>query len=124
MLYLASNFACTDLRDQIFGLRGLMKTTIGGELLRPDYTKSTLEVYRDSVEAALMDFQNTDVLNYTPATHMSCSWIPEWNAPILFRNPFRFGKALPWKPAGATKAVWKINRRRIFFVLLELWLTL
>jgi hypothetical protein len=110
MLYLASNFASTDPRDQIFGLRGLMNLGLGADLLMPDYSKSILEVYRDSVEAAFMDFQSTDVLNYTPGTKMAVSWVPEWNREMLFRNPFRFGKPLPWKPAGATKAVWKVDR--------------
>jgi hypothetical protein len=41
---------------------------------------------------------------------MGVSWVPEWNREMLFRNPFRFGKPLPWKPAGATKAVWKVDR--------------
>jgi Heterokaryon incompatibility protein (HET) len=110
MLYLASNFASTDPRDQIFGLRGLMKQGQGADLLMPDYSKSTLEIYRDSVESALMDFQSTDVLNYTSGTKMAISWVPEWNRAMLFRNPFRLGKSLPWKPAGVTKAVWNVNR--------------
>jgi hypothetical protein len=33
-------------------------------LLDPDYGKSDVEVYRDSVEAGLVYFQNTDVLLY------------------------------------------------------------
>jgi hypothetical protein len=31
---------------------------------------------------------------------------------MLFRNPFRFGKPVPWKPAGDTKAEWKINEEQ------------
>lgn len=110
MMYLASNFDCSDLRDQIFGLSGLIKSTEGASLLRPDYSKTTLEVYRDSVEAAFLDFQNTDILNYTPETEMARSWVPGWNRAMLFRNPFRFSKRLPWKPAGNTKVVWKIDK--------------
>jgi hypothetical protein len=30
---------------------------------------------------------------------------------MLFRNPFRFGKALPWKPAGDTKPLWNIDKK-------------
>ncbi|KAF5528917.1 het-domain-containing protein [Fusarium mexicanum] len=52
MLYLASNFASTDPRDMIYGLHGLMSITRGSELLYPDYDKSTVEVYMDSVAAA------------------------------------------------------------------------
>lgn len=62
MLYLASNFSCTDTRDVIYGLRGLMEFSDGAWLLEPDYNKTTVEVYRESVEAAFVNFQDTDVL--------------------------------------------------------------
>jgi hypothetical protein len=110
MLYLASNFSCMDPRDWIYGLRGLMKLSDGVGLLDPDYNKSTVEVYRDSVEAAFVNFQNTDVLLYITG-HENPSWIPHWDRPMLFRNPFRFGKALPWKPAGETKPIWNIDKK-------------
>lgn len=110
MLYLASSFSSLDPRDGIYGLRGLMNFSEGAELLDPDYNKSTVEVYRDSVEAAFVNFQNTDVLLYVNA-HESPSWIPRWNRSMLFRNPFRFGKALPWKPAGETKPIWNIDKK-------------
>ena len=47
----------------------------GGELLDADYRKSVMEVYRDSVEAALVNFKKTDVLLYL-AGNNSPSWIP------------------------------------------------
>lgn len=109
MLYLSSNYFCLDSRDVIYGLRGLMKFSKGGELLTPDYTKTTLEVYRDSVEAALVNFENTDVLLYLAGIE-NPSWIPAWNIPMLFRNPFRFGNRVPWKPAGDSKVVWSIDK--------------
>lgn len=109
MLYLASNFACTDQRDRIYGLRGLMTFSDGAELLAPDYGKSTLQTYRDSVQAAFVNFQNADALLYVIGNEIP-SWIPRWNEPMLFRNPFRFGNALPWKPAGDTKASWDIDK--------------
>jgi hypothetical protein len=114
MLYLASNFACQDERDMIYGLRGLMDLPEPSEqatLLNPDYDKSTVEVFRDSVEAALLHFQNTDVLLYLVGDE-SPSWIPRWDRPMLFRNPFRFGKRLPWKPAGDSHPQWRINKQR------------
>lgn len=109
MLYLASNFYSTDPRDHIYALRGLMKFSGGAGLLDPDYGKSTVEVYRDSVEAGFVHFQNTDVLLYRTGNETP-SWIPRWDLPMLFRNPFRFGKALPWKPAGETKPIWTIDK--------------
>jgi len=76
----------------------------------PDYSKSVMEVYRDSVEAAFISFQNTDVLLYIAGEEEDPSWIPQWNRAMLFRNPFRFGKALPWKPSGDSKPVWSIEK--------------
>ena len=110
MLYLASNFSSMDPRDKIYGLLGLMNLSDGAGLQDPDYNKSTVEVYRDSVEAAFVNFQNTDVLLYITG-HENPSWIPRWDRPMLFRNPFRFGKALPWKPAGETKPIWNTDKK-------------
>ena len=36
---------------------------------------------------------------------------------MLFRNPFRSGKALPWKPAGETKPIWNIDKKLNVFSL-------
>ena len=110
ILYLASTYSCLDARDIIYGLRGLMEFSDGGDLLEPDYSKSTLEVYRDSVEAAIVDYHSTDVFTYISGGE-SPSWIPQWNRPMLFRNPFRFGSALPRKPAGETTPIWKIDTK-------------
>ena len=30
---------------------------------------------------------------------------------MLFQNPFQFGRALPWKPAGETKPIWNIDKK-------------
>ncbi|KAM0083889.1 hypothetical protein ACKRZS_003884 [Fusarium odoratissimum] len=70
MLYVASNFFNTGPRDMIYGLDGLMSITRGSELLYPDYDKSTVEVHMDSVAAAFVDMQNTDVLLYAPGTSL------------------------------------------------------
>ena len=108
MLYLASNFSSMDSRDRIYGLRGLMM--ISDDLLSPDYSKTAVEVYRDSVEAAFVHFRNTDVLLYVTGEDEP-SWIPRWDRAMLFRNPFRFGKELPWKPAPeSSQPIWSINK--------------
>ncbi|KAL8940285.1 MAG: hypothetical protein Q9216_002897 [Gyalolechia sp. 2 TL-2023] len=109
MLYLASTYSCLDARDVIYGLRGLMELSDGGELLDPDYSKSVLEVYRDSVEAAILNFQNTDIFTYVTGDG-NPSWVPQWNRPMLFRNPFRFGRSLPWRPSGGTTAISSIDK--------------
>ena len=76
MLYLASNFKATDSRDFLYGLFGLMEFEDGGAILKPDYSKSVREVYRDSVEAALVNFKNTQVLLYLTGNE-SPSWVPD-----------------------------------------------
>lgn len=110
MLYLSSNFSCLDARDAIYSLRGLMEFSDGAGILDPDYSKSIVEVYRDSVEAALVNFENTNALLYITGDEAP-SWIPRWDRPMLFRNPFRFGKAVPWKPAGESKPKWDIDKK-------------
>lgn len=64
LLYLASNYKATDARDVLYGLKGLMTFKKGGELLDPDYHKTREVVYRDAVEAALVNFEKPDVLLY------------------------------------------------------------
>jgi hypothetical protein len=112
ILYLASNYQCLDTRDVIYGLRGLMTLGTEEDLLDPNYEKSLIDVYRGAVEAALMHFQNTDVLLYAvgKANPAWPSWIPHWDKPMLFRNPFRFGNAAPFKPAGDALASWKMDK--------------
>ncbi|KAI0485339.1 hypothetical protein GGR56DRAFT_70142 [Xylariaceae sp. FL0804] len=109
MLYLASTFSATDPRDVIYGLRPMMDCAEGGELLDPDYGKTTVEAYRDSVEAALINYKTTNALLYVSGAE-DPSWVPRWDVPMYFRNPFRFGKPLPWRPAGETQAIWSIDR--------------
>jgi hypothetical protein len=109
MLYLASNYSTIDERDVIYGLRGLIKFTKGAELLKPNYKKSTIEVYQDSIKAALVNFKNTDVLLYLTG-NKDPSWIPYWDQPMLFRNLFCFGNLVLWKPAGESKPIWSIDK--------------
>ncbi len=111
ILYLASNFVATDARDVVYGLRGMMECRAGGQLLDPDYSKTTLQVYRDVVEASLLNYKNTNALLYVSAVEAGRpSWIPFWNEAMLFRNPFRFGQPMPWKPAGDSEAHWAVER--------------
>ncbi|CAK7204167.1 hypothetical protein SEUCBS139899_006921 [Sporothrix eucalyptigena] len=137
-LYLASSFSSTDLRDAVYGLLGLIEVKGDSGLQEVSYDKPVALVYVDTVEAALVHFQNTDVLLYATTdandNHGSDtegqtavgqnyshdwvlpSWAPEWNKAMLFRNPFRFGKSLPWQPAGERQfdpdapPVWAIDR--------------
>ncbi|EPE09672.1 ankyrin repeat and sam domain containing protein 6 [Ophiostoma piceae UAMH 11346] len=133
-LYLASNFYSTDLRDAVYGLLGLITVSGDSGLRDISYDKPVALVYVDTVEAALVHFRNTDVILYAAAPAVAehrrplidekgnvCddaawplpTWAPLWNKPMLFRNPFRFGRALPWQPAGNQQSrppVWSIDR--------------
>lgn len=64
-----------------------MKLPKDGHMLDPDYSKSTLGLYRDSVEAALVNFEKADVLLYITGEE-KLSWIPRWDISMLFRNLF------------------------------------
>lgn len=107
-LYLASNFKSADPRDKVYGLRGLLKHSIVTPLLEPDYSKPLLDVYREAVEASFLKFHNLDALLYVAANE-SPSWIPRWDKPMLFRNPFRFSTPVPWRPAGDREPAWVID---------------
>ncbi|KAK5133583.1 hypothetical protein LTR08_007623 [Meristemomyces frigidus] len=111
MLYLISMYKCLDARDVIYGLRGIMQFSRGEELLLPDYSKPVLEVYRDCVEAAFRNFENANVLLYLTGTE-DPSWIPRWDVEMCFRNPFRFGRWVSWKPAGESQSDWTIDTTR------------
>ena len=105
MLYLASNFSSLDPRDMIYGLHGILQYTDTTTLLKPDYSKSLLEVYRDSVEAAFLNFRNVDVLLYVTGNERS-SWIPRWKWATKIQPPtkvvsgqkYPMGKGGRWAP--------------------------
>lgn len=107
-LYLASNFKSADARDKVYGLRGLLKHSIVTPVLEPDYSKPLLDVYREAVEASFLKFHNLDALLYVAANE-SPTWIPQWDKPMLFRNPFRFSSPVPWRPAGDREPAWIID---------------
>jgi hypothetical protein len=110
MLYLASNYTFADPRDFVYDLYDFMKFKAGKEILAPDYSKSVVEVYRDSVEASIVNFNHPDALLYA-SDATSPSWIPLWNEPKLFRNPFRLGKLVPWQPSGPDAVItWSIDK--------------
>jgi hypothetical protein len=69
MLCLVSHFCNLDSRDVIYGLRKLMtfSNQEATRILEPDYNKPAIEVYRDSVEAVLMNYENTGALLYLSA---------------------------------------------------------
>ncbi len=65
-----------------------MKFSNRAGVLDPDFGKSNVEVFRDSVEAGFVHFQNTDVLLYRTGNEAP-SWIQRWDQPMIFG--IRFG---------------------------------
>ncbi len=111
-LYIVSQFVSTDPRDVIYGLFGMMKLSDeASKVLKPDYNKDVIEVYRDSVEAGLLTYENTDVMLYVTGKEEP-SWIPRWDVMMPFRSPFRFGKHLPWKPSLKSKPIYAIDKSK------------
>lgn len=107
VLYLTSDYRSLDTRQITRGLRDLLKLQ-GGHMLDPDYSGLILGVYRDVVEAALMDFEKVDVLLYVIGRR-DPSWTPHSKIPMHSRNSFRFHKHMPWKRAGDRKPTWSIE---------------
>lgn len=64
------HYSCINARDVISGLRDLIEVSGGGELLDPDYNKSVLEVYRDSLEALKRQFLTSRIPMFFPTLLM------------------------------------------------------
>lgn len=73
-------FHCLDPRDRIFALLSLTSEGASGEipaLIRPDYTKSVEEVYRDATRYCLYATRKLQCLGYATleaGEHKTCSW--------------------------------------------------
>lgn len=80
---------CSDDRDRVFGMLGLIHWDGQQPLLLPDYHKSTRDVLRDATRFALLDAN--DVSNiWKHISHQSQqslegekgpSWVPDWSHP-------------------------------------------
>ena len=70
-----------------------------------------IEVYQDCVEASLTVLDSANALLYVN-NEQSPSWTPRWNLPMLFRNPFRFGRSVPWRPVAGSKPQWRISKEK------------
>lgn len=58
-----TQFEATDARDHIYALLGIAWDVLRGEdLLKPDYTKSVLEVYRDFIAFAIKQSSSLDII--------------------------------------------------------------
>ncbi|KAM5358784.1 hypothetical protein ACJZ2D_014992 [Fusarium nematophilum] len=112
-------FSCTDARDHIFALLGMVPGVSGCKLLRPDYSVSTAEVLRRyvewSVKQASLDFLGFCCFPDETDPHAP-SWLPRLGDPKASMAPsvvqgdeegrFRAGGNVSIKAsvvAGATK---------------------
>ncbi|KAL8650250.1 MAG: hypothetical protein Q9226_005219 [Calogaya cf. arnoldii] len=93
---------CSDPRDKIYGVLNLVEETQKSSI-QPDYTKTTVEVFRDVMLTCL--------LNYGDLKYLSCcelqdergkfpSWVPDWSVPNKCR--ILWGAKACWVPARAT----------------------
>ncbi|KAK3675487.1 hypothetical protein LTR78_004570 [Recurvomyces mirabilis] len=87
-----SNFQASDPRDYVYGVYGLYKYFSAGtsHVLYPDYTKDTVEFFRDATRAALMEDGSLLVFNFTGCLPLVCgadckywkqcpTWVPLWD---------------------------------------------
>ena len=81
--YLTSRCLCADPRDRIFALKSLLGCN-ESDAIKPDYVKSTSEVYRDVVIEYALNLGSLDLLclcNLSTKLEQSPSWVPNWSSP-------------------------------------------
>ena len=94
---------CTDLRDRIYAVRGLLTGGIQ-EAIEPDYTKSVVDVYRDAVLAYINHTGNLDILGECQwSDQWNPSWVPNWSFRDYHINPLDLRMA-----SGMLKTPWEV----------------
>ncbi|KAK4450871.1 heterokaryon incompatibility protein-domain-containing protein [Podospora aff. communis PSN243] len=70
----------TDPRDKVYGLLALVDGLSGEKKIEPDYTKSVVEVYTDTVTHILREDRSLDVLYRLPEMeeHKRLEGLPSW----------------------------------------------
>jgi hypothetical protein len=74
----ATHARCSDPRDKVFALLGLLPQSIS-QIIQPSYTKSPREVHRESFVAYVKCSGKLDILAL-----LGPSWIPDWSVPTNF----------------------------------------
>ena len=81
--YLTRRSICADPRDRIFALKGLLGPN-ESDAIKPDYEKSTSEVYRDVVAEHALNLGRLHLLrlcDFSTKLEESPSWVPDWSSP-------------------------------------------
>ena len=92
-IYLTEQAQCSDPRDRIYALRGLVSPSDCIRDLAPDYTKPPLALYRDVVLKYLNSAGDLDLLSkceieghlYSSDTSSIPTWIPDFSHPVPTR---------------------------------------
>lgn len=100
LLSLARRQRCTDPRDRVYGLLGLMSPAMAARIT-PSYTVPAVDVYRDTLLAHLGLFGRLELLRHcgigSASRGLGPSWVPDWASDngALFRgyNNTRFRQA-------------------------------
>lgn len=80
---LTSRCICADPRDRIFALKSLLNRK-ESDAIKPDYEKSTNEVYRDVIVDYALNLGKLDLLclcDVSTKLEESPSWVPNWSGP-------------------------------------------
>ena len=88
----ARSLGLTEPRDRIYAFLGLpvAQKTLSVSSLRPDYNRSTVEVYQDFAEASIQATSSLHILTYVEHYDSKSvmdstvgSWVPRWNVQLL-----------------------------------------
>jgi len=78
-------FHCTDPRDRVYALLGLVHRNIGEDVVTADYKRDFQTVALDTAVALIQGTQSFVLLASTPDTVADLpSWVPAWNRPVIY----------------------------------------
>lgn len=86
LLYTAWGSACSDPRDKVFGILGMLREE-EAELatdIKPDYTMSVVELYKRVAETCFKLYKRLDILgcyHVAADTLWRPTWVPNWAGP-------------------------------------------
>ena len=89
-LFRSYRFNCTDPRDKVFAMLGLVPALV----LQPDYSERVEDVYLNMTRLVILKLGNLDILCcvYHPKTSATLpSWVPDWQAQVAVKR--KLGKS-------------------------------